>query len=114
MQHQACNYEVEHMKKFNPTQGTGVLRIMIKNILTSAAAIGLAVSPVAAQAGTRAAASLPTLEAGSISIGERTTASVKKSESLQGSGIIIGVIALAAVIAGIIVAADDDDDDRTD
>ena len=85
---------------------------MFKNVLASAAAIGLAVAPVAAQAGTRAASSLPTLETGSVSLGERTTAKVKKDENLQGSGLIIGVIALAAGIAGIVAAADDDDDDE--
>ncbi|MDG5750958.1 hypothetical protein P8R33_07565 [Qipengyuania sp. XHP0211] len=83
----------------------------LKTIMAGAAAIGLAVSPIAASAGTSAGASLPATQAGTVTLGERATTSVKKEERLAGPGLIIAIIAGIAIITGIIIAADDDDDD---
>ena len=82
-----------------------------KSVLASAAALGVAISPVAATAGTNAGASLPAVEAGSIELGQRASATVKKDEQLAGgSSVIIAILAAAAVIIGIIIAVDGDDD----
>ena len=80
-----------------------------KNVLASAAALGVALTPVAATAGTNAGASLPAVEAGSIELGQRANTSVKKEERLGGSGTILAILAAAAVIVGIIIAVDDED-----
>lgn len=86
--------------------------MIFKSILASAAAVGVAVTPIAATAGTTAGSSLPAAEAGAIELGDRASTSVKKKENLAGgSSVIIAVLAAAAVIAGIIVAADGDDDE---
>ena len=85
---------------------------MIKNVLAGAAAIGLAVSPAAASAGTRAASALPTIESGSVTMGARTATTVKKEEQLAGASLIIAILAITAVVIGVIAAADDND--RTD
>lgn len=81
-----------------------------KNVLASAAALGVALTPVAATAGTNAGASLPAVEAGSIELGQRATTGVKKEEQFAGGAGILAILAAAAVIVGIIIALDDDDD----
>lgn len=61
-----------------------------------------------------AAASLvvaaPAAAANQSAMGARASQSVGQEENMSGSAVIIGILALAAVIAGIVIAADGDDD----
>ena len=66
----------------------------IRNLALATAAVSLAASPAIAEAAF-----------------ERTAAPVEGESDLEGSGIIIAVLAAAAVIAGIVIVADDGDDD---
>lgn len=67
-----------------------------RNLLAATAAISLAASPALAQSSANV---------------DRTSAPVAQDESeLQGSGIILAILAAAAVIAGIIIIADNGDD----
>jgi hypothetical protein len=77
---------------------------MIRNYLAAAAATALVAAPVAA-APTNPAASL------SVSKSVRAGAVTGKKDKLAGSGILIAVLAAAAVGAGIYVAVDSNDDD---
>lgn len=63
-----------------------------KKLILAASAATLAISPVAANAEVA-----------------RESAPAVESSELGGSGLIIGLLALAAIIAGIIIAADDGD-----
>lgn len=75
---------------------------MFSKTLVSAAALSLAVLPVAAQAGTRAGDSGTSFAAATSAPGlGRDT----KGEKVDGTGIVIGLLALGAVAAGIIIAA---------
>lgn len=74
-----------------------------KFLMATAAAVMVASPAVAATANPAAKLSLSkSVRAG--------TPTAKKSQDQASSGIIIGVLAAAAVIAGIIVATDGDDD----
>lgn len=64
----------------------------------------VASSMIAAPAMANGAASL------SVANNAKASTSAKKSNELTGGGILIGVLAAAAVIAGIYVAVDSDDD----
>lgn len=66
----------------------------LRNVALAAAAVSLAAAPAIAQA-----------------TFERASAPIEGESELQGSGIILGVLAAAAVIGGIIIAADGDDDE---
>ncbi|TMM46733.1 hypothetical protein [Qipengyuania marisflavi] len=79
----------------------------MRNVLSAAAALGLMVAPVAAQAGTRANDVVPA--AAKVQRAVQTVDS--ESELAGGSAILIAILALAAVIAGVIIIADDDDND---
>ncbi|QZD89457.1 hypothetical protein K3148_11650 [Qipengyuania aurantiaca] len=79
-------------------------------LLSGLGAVAMAVAPVAAQAGTRAA------DTGAIAVQPVKMSSVERgaeaatSESeLGGSATILAVLAAVAVILGIIIAVDDDD-----
>lgn len=79
-------------------------------LLSGLGAMAMAVVPVAAQAGTRAA------DTGSIAIQpvkmsgvERGTETVTTKSEIGGSAAILAVLAAVAVIVGIVVAVDDDD-----
>lgn len=78
----------------------------MRNLIAAASALGLAVAPVAANAGTRANDVVPA--AATI---DRDIAPVTESSEMGGSAIIIAILAAAAVIAGILAAIDDDDGD---
>ncbi len=68
-----------------------------RNLLAATAAISLAASPALAQSSANV---------------DRISAPVAQDESeLQGSGILIAILAAAAVIAGIIIIADNGDDE---
>lgn len=73
----------------------------LANVLTSVAAAGLVLAPVAASAGTKSAAAIPGL-------GSRTSAKVEKDRKAASTAIIAGLAAVA-VIGGAIIIADDDD-----
>lgn len=76
----------------------------MRKLIAAASALGLAVAPVAANAGTRANDVVPA--AAKI---DRNIAPVTESSEMGGSAIIVAILALAAVIAGIIAATSDDD-----
>ena len=66
-----------------------------RNVLAATAALTLAAAPAVAEASY-----------------ERVAAQVEgESELSGGSGVIIGILAAAAIIAGIIIAVDSNDDD---
>ena len=91
---------------------------MVKNFLVGAAALGLIVAPVAAQAGTRASASVPVANASSqsafTSFGARSTSSVKKDDKVVAGllplFLIAGVAATVATVAAISDGSNDADD----
>ena len=64
-----------------------------RNVLAGAAALSLAAAPAIAQ----------------VQI-DRAAAPVAGESEATGTGIVLGVLALAAIIAGIIIAADGTDD----
>lgn len=79
-------------------------------LLSGLGAVAMAVAPVAAQAGTRAA------DTGAIAVQpvkmsgvERGTETVTTKSELGGSATILAALAAIAVIIGIIIAVDDDD-----
>ena len=81
-------------------------------LLSGLGAVAMAVVPVAAQAGTRAA------DTGAIAVQpvkmsgvERGTETVTTKSELGGSATILAVLAAVAVIVGIIIAVDDDTTD---
>jgi len=65
-----------------------------RKIALATAALSLATAPAIAQANF-----------------ERASAPIEGESELQGSGIILAILAAAAVIGGIVIAADGDDDD---
>ena len=79
-------------------------------LLSGLGAVAVAVAPVAAHAGTRAA------DTGAIAVQpvkmsgvERGTEAATSESELGGSATILAVLAAVAVILGIIIAVDDDD-----
>ena len=81
-------------------------------LLSGLGAVAMAVVPVAAQAGTRAA------DTGAIAVQpvkmsgvERGTETVTTKSELGGSATILAVLAAVAIIVGIIIAVDDDTTD---
>lgn len=66
----------------------------LKSVAIGLAALAAAVAPVGASA----------LSA------QRSAAPVEDANELQGTGLIIGIVAVAAIIGGIILIADDSDD----
>ena len=81
-------------------------------LLSGLGAVAMAVAPVAAQAGTRAA------DAGTIAVQpvkmsgvERGTETVTTKSEMGGSAAILAVLAAVAVIVGIVIAVDDDTTD---
>lgn len=84
-----------------------------KKILGGLAAATMVLAPVAAQAGTRAGDSVvrvaPVAEAMTSDAGYAGR-TVSEENRLAGAGLIIGLLALAAIVAGIVIAADDGSD----
>lgn len=81
-------------------------------ILAGVAAATMAIAPIAAQAGTRAA------DTGAVSVQPvkmstltRSAKPADRKSEAGGSAVIIAVLAAAAVVAGIIAATDDNDND---
>jgi len=64
-----------------------------RNILAGTAALTLAAAPAIAQVDL-----------------DRTAAPVAGESDATGTGVVLGVLALAAIIAGIVIAADDSED----
>ena len=79
-------------------------------IIATAAAVGLAMAPVAAQANTRAGDQSPVYTSSTAS--QPGLGRSEEGESVVGvPGILIGIFAAAAVIGGIVIAASEDDED---
>ena len=84
-------------------------------ILVGFGAAAMALSSVAASAGTRASdVSVVNVQPAKLSAvsGDvvRSTESAKRQSELGGAGLIIAILAGIAVVAGVVIAADDDDD----
>lgn len=77
----------------------------LKNLVSTAAAAGLLLAPLAAQAGT-SAASVPG------AVGSRASASVKKSDSLNPGLTIAVVVAAGAATYGLAKAVDNNSKSR--
>lgn len=73
-------------------------------IFAATAALGMALAPVAASAGTRAADVVPATYTV-----DRASADAENTAELGGSSLVIAALAAIAVIVGIIIAVDDDD-----
>ncbi len=65
-----------------------------RNIALATAALSLATAPAIAQANF-----------------DRASAPIEGESEFEGNGIILGVLAAAAIIAGIVIIADDGNDD---
>jgi hypothetical protein len=72
----------------------------IRNLISAATAAGLLIAPVAVQAGTSAAASVP-------GVGARASSGVAEANKVKGGTLIAVVLATGAVIWGIKEATDD-------
>lgn len=87
---------------------------MVKNFLVGAAALGLVAAPVAAQAGTRASASVPAANASAqsafTSFGARSTSSVKKDEKVVGLPLLLIGLGVAAAVATVAIVDDNSND----
>lgn len=66
----------------------------LRNLAIAIGSLGLVVTPIVAQAANETVV--------------RDAAPVESAENLSGSGIIIALLALAAVVAGVIIAVEDD------
>lgn len=79
-------------------------------VIMTAAAAGLALAPITAQANTRAADSAPlytTSSAAQPGLGRSA-----EGEGVKGvPGIVIGIFAAAAVVGAVVIASSEDDDD---
>lgn len=84
----------------------------MRNLIAAASALGLAVAPVAANAGTRANDVVPA--AASIDRDIAPVTGSNMGDDSDGSAVVIAILALAAVIAGILAATSDDDDNISD
>ncbi|MBX7540828.1 hypothetical protein [Qipengyuania sphaerica] len=83
-------------------------------LLSGIGAIAMAIAPVAAQAGTRASDATVSVQPVKMSsVSRASQAADQKSEMAGGAGLIIAILAAAAVIVGIIIAVDGDDDIRS-
>ncbi|MBX7526668.1 hypothetical protein [Qipengyuania vesicularis] len=81
-------------------------------LLMGLGAAAMAVAPVAAQAGTRAAdAGAIAVQPVKMSAVERGTEGVTTKSEIGGTSAVIAVLAAIAVIVGIIIATDDDTTD---
>ncbi|WP_394269429.1 hypothetical protein [Qipengyuania sp.] len=90
----------------------GGIDMKTSRILAGVAAATMAIAPIAATAGTRAA------ETGAVSVQPvkmstltRSAKPAERKSEAGGSAVIVAVLAAAAVVAGIIAATDDDDND---
>lgn len=79
----------------------------LRNVLPAVAAAGIMIAPVAAQAGTKAAAAVPAAGMSLASMGARSSTSVAAKQKAASSTLLIGALAGAAVIAGVVIAATD-------
>ena len=77
------------------------------NLLSTLAVASLVLAPAAAQAGSVAASAMPKLtKAGAGQASVRRTSAVAKKDGAAG-GIVLGAVALAAVVGGVAIVADD-------
>jgi len=76
--------------------------MILKKVMTSVAAMSLAIVPVAAHAA----------DAGKLSLthNARVAKATKADDQLMGGGVFVAVIAAVAVILGIIIVANNDDE----
>lgn len=68
----------------------------LRNLTAALGAMGLVTTPMLAQAADAPAA--------------REGAPVESAEEMGGSGIVLAILALAAIVGGIVIAVDDEDD----
>ncbi|HET9511185.1 MAG TPA: hypothetical protein VFO80_08550 [Sphingomonas sp.] len=82
---------------------------MIRNFLVGAAALSMVATPVAAQTTVSANPAAKLSLSKAVPAGARASTAAGKSKALAGTGLIVALVAGAAVIAGIIVVASDSD-----
>ncbi|MBN2972738.1 hypothetical protein JW805_11995 [Roseomonas aeriglobus] len=80
---------------------------MIRKLLIGATALSMVATPVLAQSTVNPAAKLSLAKA--VPADARVSAKAGKSKALAGTGLIIALVAGAAVVAGIIAVASDSD-----
>ncbi|MEE4454751.1 hypothetical protein [Novosphingobium resinovorum] len=80
----------------------------LKKALLSLSAAGMVLAPVAAQAGTTAAASVGNLSSLS-GVGERQSTAVKKKNGADSGTVILAVVGAAAIGGGIYALVDKKD-----
>lgn len=77
-------------------------------LLIGIAAAAMSIAPVAAQAGTRASdARAVAVQPVKMSTVTRSAQTAEKKNELGGAGLIVAILAFAAIIGGIVIAADD-------
>jgi hypothetical protein len=87
-------------------------KAMSKVIMTAAAA-GLALAPISAQANTRAGDQAPVYT--STSAAQPGIGRGAEGESIEGvPGLVIGILAAAAIIGAVVVIASEDSEDNND
>lgn len=81
-------------------------------VMVAAAAASMAFAPIAVQANTRASDTTPVYSTGSAA--QPGMGREAKGEEVTGApGILIAILAVAAVVGGIVAVTDDADDDQS-
>ncbi|MFD1786562.1 hypothetical protein ACFSC3_03145 [Sphingomonas floccifaciens] len=80
---------------------------MVRKFVMSAVALSMVATPVMAQTASNPAAKLSLAKA--VPANARVSATAGKNKALAGTGLIIAIVAGAAVVAGIIAIASDSD-----
>lgn len=80
----------------------------VSRLMMTAAAVGMAFAPIAAQANTRAGDNAPVYTSNSAS--QPGVGRAAEGEQLVGVPGILAIIFAAAAVAGVIIILDDDDD----
>lgn len=81
---------------------------MFRKFFAGAAALSMIATPVVASAATTNPAAKLSLSK-SVPAGARASTTAAKSKALGGTGLIVALVAAAAVVAGIVVVATDSD-----
>lgn len=87
-----------------------MMKAMTRVMMTAAAA-SMAFAPIAAQANTRAGDSTPVYTTASVA--QPGMGREAEGESLRGSGILLAILAAAAIIGAIVVVADTEDNGQS-
>lgn len=85
----------------------------VTRMMAATAALGLVAAPIMAQANTRAADSATTYNTSNAlpGLGRAAGGEGQGEEGIGGTALIVGGLAIAAIIGGIVVASDSGDED---